>query len=193
MGKVNKKSKSNGSSSKKTVVKSIDLRESETDSKKIGFWKGAKIPFMILLIYTLISFLWAEISFSTYQNVMTSVVKIFLDIVIYLFSFVLLGIVVLRSKGSVLEATKDGILLGALIGIIAALLNVIMVYTNQALLQSMVTYTMNARPDLNLTLATKIVMIGTYSQLIILPSLYSILGGVFAAISGGITKLSKKE
>ncbi|MFA6088323.1 MAG: hypothetical protein WC755_00535 [Candidatus Woesearchaeota archaeon] len=193
MGKQNKKSKSNNSSSKKVIVKSIDLRDAEPEFKKLGFWKGAKIPFMILLVYTLFTFLWAEVSFNTYQNLMTPIAKIFLDVVVYLFSFVLLGIVVVRSKGSVLEATKDGILLGALIGIISATLNVLMVYTNTQMIQSMLSFTMTSKPELSPDQALKIIKMGTFSLLIFWPSVNALLGGVLAAISGGITKLSRKE
>jgi uncharacterized membrane protein YfcA len=149
------------------------------------YWKIIEFPFYLLLLWTISSVVISYINFSLYLSLFSW----YSNLIVTLAVFGIVGWSAVKDyKANNKECAWSGAMLGAIIGMISAVLGIIMVYTVPALTEFALQNALNQGAQVSAELIESMTKIGAFIGLVTSPLFNSLIGAAISAIGGIIAR-----
>ena len=152
------------------------------------YWKVIKIPFILLVAWSVVAIIVAKLSLYWYQSIFSGTTGIIFQIAV--FSFIGYAIIT-ENKGDPRNSVWAGVLTGVLAGLAGAILSLIAINFVPELIEQSVTQAV--AQGLSEATVRQMITIGMYFGFITGPLINGILGALVSGIAGLITKKTLKR
>lgn len=158
----------------------------EKKKKFNDYWKAIKIPFFVLLTWSIAGAIISLISFDTYMSIFGSGPSIILSVA----AFVFLGYCAVKDNGfTQKETAKAGALCGAMIGLAGAILSIVLITLAPETLDYTISLAVEkAQGNVDIDTLTNMIKIQTYLGVIIAPLINAGIGALLAWITSLVVK-----
>ena len=153
------------------------------------YWHIIMIPVLILVLWNVAAFVVAYYSYSTYKSIFSGYSGLVLALAMYAF----VGWTTVKDhKGTVKNGAWAGAVTGVLVGLIAAIINLLMVSMVPMIVQEAVAAALKqGTAGINAARVQEFMMLGLYFGLLIGPLINGAIGALVGAIGALVGKKTK--